>query len=187
MNLPNLSEFNRIDTESSIILKNSYGGNKYETREQFQERFWRCIIRKPYTEGLHWYWKGSKDPQGRPIFAYNGIKMLVRDLIYAWKDSQPNANHDDINVYYDGICTCLECLNPVHEYDDTEYEPIINAELSPYAKMKLKDLYGTKQYTTVDLAELLQIKRRTVSNFITANVFKPAAPYRKLKLKPKRS
>ena len=135
----------------------------YETREQFQERFWSCVIKSDEYDG-HWYWRGSIDAQRRPIFIFNDIEMYADVLAKIWnKDPERFIE----KKYFD--CSPLKCMNPYHliSYNDFStfyYPPKLTLDASE--KDLIISMYKSKKYTTVDLALEFNVSRRTISQLL---------------------
>ena len=99
-----------VCTLKTHLYRGGYNALLYETREQFQERFWSCVDRNVgYDIPDHWYWLGSRDSMGRPLFIFNGIDMYADVLAKIWNKGPERF---ECKKYYD--CSPKDCVNPYH-------------------------------------------------------------------------
>jgi len=148
------------------LYKGAYNSLLYETRKQYQERFWSCV-NKSCGEEDHWEWMGSRDGKRMPLFIFNGIDMYADSLAAIWNK---DPDRFEKKKYYD--CSVLDCINPHHlmSYNEiTNFYYPADCELPEADVIMIKHLYKTLTYTTIELALMYKVSRRIISRIIVSD------------------
>jgi hypothetical protein len=72
---------------------------KYETREQFINRFHSLI----YIDNNKYVWYGDLNKNDEPIFKFNGITLFVKEMIKVWEPGKHKIKKNKIinkNIIY---------------------------------------------------------------------------------------
>jgi len=162
------------NTHYSELFKGKYGRTIYETREQYQKRFWQCIDKIEKDD--HWVWLGSYINE-QPIFTFCGITMKADILAQIWvKDI---GKHGLRKYHY---CLRSKCINPIHLLSNNEIQNVYNGlafnELLEETKNEIKLLYQSKQYTTLQLATMFNVAQRVISQIIISGMIDLKKVYR---------
>ena len=173
MNNLSTKSYDSIRTDCSKFTKDNHGGFIYEFRKQFQNRFWTCVDKRPYEEGSHWYWIGSRNNIGEPIFTFNGVTLRAKDLADVWNNCESNIASGEYDLHMYEACLTAECINPSYNINKDNIPE--NHGLGDYDKKRIKELYSTGLYTTRDLVKVLSKDRRIISNFIASTIITKVA------------
>ena len=166
----------------------------YDSRERFQERFWKYVSRTDYYDD-HWVWTGPVDnTTGHSIFTINNVVIPVLALTPLWDE---NYVYNLTNYKQTIFCYPTACINPFHQptgvkspasiladtintivkvlflnpFQQIEYKVLsVNVPtgvLSATDKTTIQLLYLTRLYSAVDLAEIFNVKVAYVYTIIS--------------------